>query len=133
MITVNVTDTTQDYINRHWTLDIKHWTVTIHEHSRDPLALGAVGFEIRLPRSYVIEEDDSIVFFKSGRDEAPHVLVTTKAMSEHHRLLALTKDLHIVSDKNILAHVNPSQDLFAVSSIVFVHTTLIESGNLTTL
>src|SRR5687767_11945332 len=63
-----------------------------------------VGPKIRMPGPYIVKQDDLVVVLEIRRDEPPHVLVASKAVSKKQRLGALAGHLHVVSTKYICCH-----------------------------
>ena len=49
----------------------------------------------------MVEQDDAESVFERGRDQAPHVLVAAKAVSENDRRLAMAADADVVTHQRI--------------------------------
>ena len=61
------------------------------------VAGGIVGGQVGLARAHVIEEHQPKVVREGRRHKAPHVLITTESMSEHHGAGALSRHRDVVA------------------------------------
>jgi len=79
------------------------------------IELWGIGLEIGPPVSHIVEEDDTEVVLEGSSNGLPHGLIAAKAMREHHRSLAATRDVDVVPahDRSLRKFHGPGRNMLS--------------------